>query len=208
MALWYIVLQCVIIGAVANENSLPINQIYSLAATLTTAESRILERIEHLSDKINKFNDRVDEMKRDISSTQLVLSETNESYKDKSLQHTSDSSCVAQNLSLVHQTETNKMFNTTHQLIGKLSEQLQNLTASSDKRMINVEHQLERLPEKTGVYFMQPNTSIPLNFTVSRDWTNNHGFGDNWIVFQRRSNGSLNFYRNWTEYKEGFGDVR
>ncbi|XP_050080767.1 ficolin-1-like [Anopheles maculipalpis] len=197
MGLWYLVFQCAIIAVVAQDNSLPINRIYALEAAMTLTESRILERIELLGDKINKFNERVDELKRDISSIQLGLSEP----KDQTIpSKTISSSCT--------QRKADEMFNTTQQLFRNLSDQLQHLSTSTEKRMINLEHQLVRLPEDTGVYFMRPNTNFLLNFTVSRDWTNNHGFGGNWIVFQRRQNGSLNFYRNWTEYREGFGDVR
>ncbi|XP_022220889.2 ficolin-2-like [Drosophila obscura] len=32
--------------------------------------------------------------------------------------------------------------------------------------------------------------------------------GPGWTVIARRTNGELNFFRNWTEYKRGFGDVR
>ncbi|EDO43717.1 predicted protein, partial [Nematostella vectensis] len=52
---------------------------------------------------------------------------------------------------------------------------------------------------KSGVYTIRPSDSL---FTVFCD-QDTHGGG--WTVLQRRFNGSVDFYKSWDEYKEGFG---
>ena len=51
-----------------------------------------------------------------------------------------------------------------------------------------------------GVYFIDPDNQGP--FQVFCDQTTN---GGGWIVLQKRFDGSEDFYRNWSDYKNGFG---
>ena len=54
----------------------------------------------------------------------------------------------------------------------------------------------------SGVYTIDPDGSGA--FDVFCDQTT---AGGGWTVFQKRLDGSVNFYRGWNDYKQGFGNL-
>ncbi|KAJ8033774.1 Ficolin-1 [Holothuria leucospilota] len=56
-----------------------------------------------------------------------------------------------------------------------------------------------------GVYYIRPEGWDDPPFKV---FCNMSIDGGSWTVIQRRVDGSTNFYRNWTEYRNGFGDIQ
>ena len=57
--------------------------------------------------------------------------------------------------------------------------------------------------ENYGIYCIQP-LSDPEPFEVVCDFETS---GEQWIVFQRRFDGSVDFYLPWEDFKNGFGSL-
>ena len=55
---------------------------------------------------------------------------------------------------------------------------------------------------QSGVYTIQPDSQSPFDVYCDMDTD-----GGGWTVFQRRQDGSEDFYRNWDNYTNGFGNL-
>lgn len=64
-------------------------------------------------------------------------------------------------------------------------------------------HALEDGHTNSGMYLVKPENSNRL----MQVWCNQRHDPGGWTVIQRRADGSVNFFRNWETYKQGFGNI-
>ncbi|XP_071837510.1 ryncolin-1-like isoform X2 [Apostichopus japonicus] len=84
------------------------------------------------------------------------------------------------------------------------TKKIQTTTATSGSNMKDCSDVFNAGFTTNGIYTINPTNWNGASFDVFCNMTD----GGGWTVFQRRVNGSVDFYRNWTSYKEGFGDPR
>ncbi|XP_038060869.1 ficolin-1-B-like, partial [Patiria miniata] len=81
---------------------------------------------------------------------------------------------------------------------------LYSLTDSSLNRYTSCKMLLDSGYRSSGIYTIYAKGFCNYSLRVYCDMETD---GGGWIVFQRRQDGSVDFYRNWTEYQFGFGDL-
>ncbi|TMW45654.1 hypothetical protein DOY81_009262, partial [Sarcophaga bullata] len=79
------------------------------------------------------------------------------------------------------------------------------------QRILTLENKLVKTPQtiiKTENYELEPSVRCKANsLETITETVDLNCFGKNWIVVQRRTDGSENFNRVWNDYKHGFGNI-
>ncbi|KFB38437.1 AGAP011225-PA-like protein [Anopheles sinensis] len=107
------------------------------------------------------------------------------------------------------QTELSKIEDNKKNL-DMLMDSVQNMTTLSDKsykileaHFIYPARSCRHVRKLSGRYIIQVGENLqPLEVVCEQN-----KFDGGWTVVQYRFNGSVDFYRNWTEYRNGFGDL-
>ncbi len=177
---------------------------------LATTQVQMSQTDTSTLNKLNEIGKTYSEMSQTDTS---ILNKLNEIGETQSEMSQTDASILS---------ELNEMANSFNQVVTLLqmqNQQLQNLTELMTSQVIKVNVQKPPLHHQdlpydcldlasremntSGVYKIKPRLS---NFTVDV-YCDMVTDGGGWTIFQRRFNGEVDFYRNWTEYEQGFGDV-
>uniref|UniRef100_A0A182QB02 Fibrinogen C-terminal domain-containing protein n=1 Tax=Anopheles farauti TaxID=69004 RepID=A0A182QB02_9DIPT len=206
---------CVIVWSAANvesasnSNDHPSGFAFEmLSEKLHGLEYYLIEQDMKMSETIAVLSTRIDKLVRAFDNLAWSALQIGETVKELSI----DRKQIARNLTVVQRDLTDlvakqKLLVTNRQL-GQYFFQCERNTTNTLSIIASrsrVHKSCSNIPFfESGVYNIHPEKPFKEPITVFCDQEYESG---GWVVIQNRFDGSTNFYRNWQEYKNGFGNL-
>ncbi|XP_053953033.1 ficolin-2-like isoform X1 [Anastrepha ludens] len=149
---------------------------------LSAANSELRVRLEDLNERLNDQRDVMSELRAKINNTPSRVI-----YEKGQSDFPSTPEIDVRNIFKIPETEE-----------GTVD------TCSGGQRLPQSCAEATANSRKSGRYTIQDDLAGPTPFWASCD---EELYGGAWTVIQRRVDGKIDFYRNWSEYKEGFGKI-
>ncbi len=155
---------------------------------ISWTDTHILKKMDEITTTVNKVATTVNKVITTVNQVETLLQNLTESTQmNVQNQHLLEN-ILLQNLSELMTSQ----LNVQNQLL------LQNVLPHDCLHLTSKGH------NPSGVYTIKPSELSNFTAEVYCDMVKE---GGGWTIFQRRFNGEVDFYRNWTEYEQGFGDV-
>uniref|UniRef100_A0A4Y0BFF6 Fibrinogen C-terminal domain-containing protein n=1 Tax=Anopheles funestus TaxID=62324 RepID=A0A4Y0BFF6_ANOFN len=179
-----------------------------LMAKLNSLEHHFVEKQLKNEEQMTVLSARIDHLVKTVENLSWIVQNTAETVNHLGLnrKHMQHNVTVIQR-DLVQLLAGQKLLVTTHQFGEYLRQKGCNTSHIS---FLSDEHyttyrSCNKVPfSQSGVYSIRPEKPFKQPFTVLCDQEYESG---GWIVIQHRFDGSINFYREWAEYKDGFGNL-
>ncbi|KAI8747776.1 BgiBFREP12.17 [Biomphalaria glabrata] len=149
------------------------------------------QSLQSITDEVNTNKQNINQLKEDLKSN-----------KQKIQNITEDVSTNRQNIMNI-----NNGLNTSQQSLSKLETDLETQLTNLSTALTQKKEKIEKGPpiscREINSFQERVIVTLASGLKVMCD-TKTDGGG--WIIFQRRINGKVDFYRGWKEYRDGFGD--
>uniref|UniRef100_A0A182YJK9 Fibrinogen C-terminal domain-containing protein n=1 Tax=Anopheles stephensi TaxID=30069 RepID=A0A182YJK9_ANOST len=180
-----------------------------LLAKLDLMEHHSLDKQLQTEEKLTVLSSRVDQLVRSVENLSWIVQNTADTVHQLGL----NGKHMQQNITFIQRDLTEllagqKLTATTHQMGEYFLTNSRNTSSpswSGDERHYTNYKSCNKIPfKRSGVYRIRPESPFKQPIMVLCDQEFETG---GWTVIQHRFDGSINFYRGWKDYTEGFGNL-
>ncbi|KAI8747778.1 BgiBFREP12.17 [Biomphalaria glabrata] len=149
------------------------------------------QSLQSITDEVNTNKQNISQLKEDLKSN-----------KQKIQNITREVNTNRQNI-----INLNKDVNTSQQSLNKLETDLVTQLTNLSTALTHINEKIEKGPPISCRQISSTHNRVIVKLLSGlKVMCDTKTDGGGWIIFQRRINGKVDFYRGWKEYRDGFGD--